>query len=395
MPVSTEQSGASSQGPLVVWRDPDGAEHRVDLAAAAGHVTIGRRSDSDVALTWDSEVSRLHAQVERVGTEWTVRDDGLSRNGTWVNGERISGPRRLLDGDIVRVGRTVLSVLARPHAVSTRGVTEAAAGPGVVVAPVVVRLCGPLVLQVEGRRLESELSGRMGRRLFAYLISRRGHAVRRDELTEILWPRDRPASPEAGLSVHFARLRRVLGEHAVIGRSEVRLDLGPDAFVDVEAAERWTDEARAKLAAGSPLAAIGPARAARAVLEAEFLPEFADDSWAVQRRLELEGLVPDLLEIEAEAALAVGGGELPAAEAAARALVEQRPYRESDHRLLMRAHAARGNLAEALLVYERLRQRLMEDLGIPPPAETRALYEQLLDDQRHRPEPTAGPLQGS
>jgi DNA-binding SARP family transcriptional activator len=397
MTNSTVQSGASLQGPLVAWRDPEGGEHRLDLSTAAEHVTIGRSAESDVALPWDPEVSRLHAQLERVGADWTVRDDGLSRNGTWVNGERIGGRRPLLDGDVVRVGRTVLSVrvFPRPGLLSTGGATGAAGGAGPFAARVMVRLCGPLLLQVDGRRLEGELSGRIGRRLFAYLISRRGHAVRRDELTEILWPRDRPASPEAGLSVHFARLRRVLGEHAVIGRSEVRLDLGPDAFVDVEAAERWTDEARAKLAAGLHMEAIGPARAARGVLEAEFLPEFADDNWAAQRRLELEGLVPDLLEIEAEAALALGGGELPAAEAAARALVEQRPYRESDHRLLMRAHAARGNLAEALLVYERLRRRLMEDLGIPPPAETRALYERLLADQRHAAEPTAGPLQGS
>jgi DNA-binding SARP family transcriptional activator len=246
------------------------------------------------------------------------------------------------------------------------------------------------MLRVDGRRLEGELSGRMGRRLFAFLVCSRGQPVRRDELTELLWPRSLPASPEAALSVHVARLRRVLGEHALAGRAEVRLDLGADAFVDVDAAEEWARDARAKLAAGQAAEAVGAARAAHGILAAEFLPEFADDEWVVQRRLDLESLVPELLEVEAEAALTLGGGELPAAEAAARALLERRPYRESDHRLLMRAHAAQGNLAEALLVYERLRRRLMDDLGIPPPAETRALYEQLLADQRHPPAPAAG-----
>jgi DNA-binding SARP family transcriptional activator len=378
MQASTPQPETSRPGPIVCWRDPEGAEQELDLTATPAQATIGRRDDNDVALPWDEEVSRVHALFERVGAEWTVRDDGLSRNGTWVNGERLAGSRRLLDGDVVRVGRTLLTVRGastRQDSRSTRGATSGLSAGG---SRVVVHLCGPLRLQVDGRRLEGELSGRLGRRLFAYLICKRGRPARRDELTEMLWPSNLPASPEAGLSVHFARLRRVLGEHAVVGRSEVSLDLGEDAFVDVEAAEHWAVEARARLAAGQFLEALGSARAARGVLAADFLPEFLDDDWVAQRRMELESLVPELLEIEAESALAIGGRELPAAEAAARALLERRPYRESDYRLLMRAHAARGNLAEALLVYEGLRRRLMDDLGIPPPAETRALYEQLL-----------------
>lgn len=95
-------------------------------------------------------------------------------------------------------------------------------------------------------------------------------------------------------------------------------------------------------------------------------------------RIELQDVIPQLLEIEAEAALGLGGGELPVAEAPAKALLALRPYRESDYRLLMRSYEASGNTAEALLVYERLRQRLIADLGVPPTAETRTLYERLL-----------------
>ena len=53
-------------------------------------------------------MSGLHAQLECLGSEWTIIDDGLSTNGTFVNGERVSGRTRLHDGDRVRVGRTVL-----------------------------------------------------------------------------------------------------------------------------------------------------------------------------------------------------------------------------------------------------------------------------------------------
>ena len=58
---------------------------------------------------WDTEVSRLHVELERLGDEWTVADDGLSRNGSFVNGQRISGRHRLRDGDVLRFGRTQIA----------------------------------------------------------------------------------------------------------------------------------------------------------------------------------------------------------------------------------------------------------------------------------------------
>nr|WP_221333129.1 FHA domain-containing protein [Nocardia transvalensis] len=72
-------------------------------------VTIGRSQQADLTLSWDAEVSRLHASVEYLGAHWTIVDDGLSRNGTFVNGERLVGRRRLAPGDRIRVGTSLLS----------------------------------------------------------------------------------------------------------------------------------------------------------------------------------------------------------------------------------------------------------------------------------------------
>jgi pSer/pThr/pTyr-binding forkhead associated (FHA) protein len=69
-------------------------------------VTIGRREQSDVPLPWDLEVSRAHALLEPVGEEWTLIDDGLSRNGSFVNGSRIHGRQRLHDRDRLCFGNT-------------------------------------------------------------------------------------------------------------------------------------------------------------------------------------------------------------------------------------------------------------------------------------------------
>jgi pSer/pThr/pTyr-binding forkhead associated (FHA) protein len=63
----------------------------------------------DLSLSWDTEVSGLHAELQGLGGEWMIVDDGLSTNGTYVNDQRINGRQRLRDGDRIRVGRTLLA----------------------------------------------------------------------------------------------------------------------------------------------------------------------------------------------------------------------------------------------------------------------------------------------
>lgn len=95
--------------PFLVLRDEAGAQRLVGLDTAPGRISIGRSPGNEIALPWDTEVSRLHAELECTAGEWTLADDGLSRNGTYLNGARISGRQRLRDGDVVRVGRTTIA----------------------------------------------------------------------------------------------------------------------------------------------------------------------------------------------------------------------------------------------------------------------------------------------
>jgi predicted component of type VI protein secretion system len=90
--------------PFLHWRDDCGRQLVLALRGARWRVTIGRSSASDVALTWDAKVSRTHALLERVAGGWTVVDDGLSRNGTFLNGSRLVGRQRLADGDRIDIG---------------------------------------------------------------------------------------------------------------------------------------------------------------------------------------------------------------------------------------------------------------------------------------------------
>ena len=55
-----------------------------------GHgLTIGRLPDNDLALVWDDEVSRRHAHIRRTANGWVLVDDS-SRNGSYLNGERVT-----------------------------------------------------------------------------------------------------------------------------------------------------------------------------------------------------------------------------------------------------------------------------------------------------------------
>ena len=101
---------AESRGaPFLLLRDDRGAQLIVALDASRGSMTLGRRPEADVPLAWDPEVSRLHAELQFKAGEWTLTDDGFSQNGTFVNGLRVHGRRRLTDGDLVRIGQTTLA----------------------------------------------------------------------------------------------------------------------------------------------------------------------------------------------------------------------------------------------------------------------------------------------
>jgi pSer/pThr/pTyr-binding forkhead associated (FHA) protein len=102
--IEAERAGR----PFLVLRDGDGLQRIVSIDEGASELWVGRGPSADVRLDWDEEVSALHAQIEVVRDECTLLDDGLSRNGSFVNEERVHGRRLLRDGDRLRIGRTAI-----------------------------------------------------------------------------------------------------------------------------------------------------------------------------------------------------------------------------------------------------------------------------------------------
>src|SRR4051812_40107814 len=95
----------------------------------------------------------------------------------------------------------------------------------------VVRLCGSLVVEISGRRLEGALPSRQGRLVFAYLVLHRGRPVGRDELIDALWPRRAPPSPDTLLTGLLSRLRGGLPAGVLQGRAHLSLRLPSDPWI--------------------------------------------------------------------------------------------------------------------------------------------------------------------
>jgi DNA-binding SARP family transcriptional activator len=230
---------------------------------------------------------------------------------------------------------------------------------------------------VAGRRIDRELPGRQGRLLFAYLAVNRDRVASRDELADALWPRGLPSAPDLALSALLSKLRRLLPDGALEGRSAIRLELGRRARVDVEAARDGIHRAEALIAAGDWYAAIGPTLVAHNISQRRFLPG-EEGAWIDERRLELEDIRVRALECTARRSLAIGGAEVAVAERTARRLIDLAPYRENGYALLMDAFERQGNIAEALRVYESLRGLLRDELGAAPSPTVQQIHQRLL-----------------
>ena len=246
-----------------------------------------------------------------------------------------------------------------------------------------IHLSGLITIEGEGAVLRPrDFPGQQGRAAFAFLVGHRGGPLSRGDLAEALWPEERPAAWDGALAALVSKVRALLGRVGLEGAEALRsvdgcyeLHLPRGTWVDHEVALDSIHEAEAALKAGEPAAAYGPSAVAHHIARRPFLPA-QDGRWFEERRDVLAAVLVRALECRAEVYL--WNREHSLAVEAAREVVRLRPFRETGHRLLMRAHAAGGNAAEALRVYEGCRELISRELGVPPSQETRALHAELL-----------------
>ncbi len=231
-------------------------------------------------------------------------------------------------------------------------------------------------------QLSERLRGKQVPLLLAYLVLNRGRHVSRDELIGALWPNQAPVSQDAALRTLLSRLRSSLGADTVAGRDEVILELPEPVWIDIEAAAAEVGRASDALERGDHRRAWALAQVPLNIATRGLLPG-AQADWLEPPRRELEEVHLLALEVIGRAGLAMGGTQLQSAERAARSLIETEAYRESGYVLLMEALAARGNVAEAMRVFEALRTLLRDELGTSPSPEAIAVHERLLRPHAH------------
>lgn len=233
-----------------------------------------------------------------------------------------------------------------------------------------MRLLGGLT--VEGVS-ERALGSRKARTLLKMLAVARGRAVAVGRICDVLWGDEQPARPADQVGVLVSRLRGVLGAER-IRRTDAGYALAAD-WLDVDELEGLSDAAAKALEEQR----VGAARAAAAsALALIWGPLLGDDDgeWVERERAALAPLVTRARRLAVEAAV-VSGDHAGAAVVGEQALVDD-PYDEVVLRAVMSAHLAARRPASALAAYARVRERLAEDLGVPPTAETESLHTRAL-----------------
>ena len=246
-----------------------------------------------------------------------------------------------------------------------------------------IYLAGRAAIEAAGAWIaEDAFPGRQGVVMFARLAIDRGQATSRESLAQTLWPSELPRAWESALNALASKLRSLLGRAGLDKGESIasafgcyQLNLPAGTWIDVEAAADAIHEAEGHLRAGDLRACWSSAQVAYHIARRSFLPG-EKVPWVEAQRERLGAVHARACECLAEAY--VWNGEPQIAVDIARELTEIQPYRETGYQLLMRAHAAAGNRAEALRVYERCRELISRELGVAPSAQTQSVHHDVL-----------------
>jgi predicted ATPase/DNA-binding SARP family transcriptional activator len=245
------------------------------------------------------------------------------------------------------------------------------------------RILGPVEVWEGGRSLP--LGGAKQRALLAILITQANQVVAADRLIALIWPGEPPDTAAHSLQVYVSELRKVLEpKHRAGTPYAVLMSQAPGYLIRVEGDgldlnrfQRMVDKARQSMSNGAPEAASEEFREALGIWRGPALADLAAQPFALSVAVRLNEAKLRALEDRIDADLALGRhadlvGELDS-------LVGQHPLRERFSRQLMLALYRSGRQAEASDVYQHVRERLVEELGMEPGAELQQMLKAILN----------------
>ena len=218
---------------------------------------------------------------------------------------------------------------------------------------------------------------------FVFLVAGRRGSITADHMATALWPDGgRPRAWDSAMSAILSKVRSLLQRR--LPRAEldisrrlgrVRLDLPTNTWVDIEVAASAIDEAEGHWRARRIQAAWAAANVAACIARDPVLAEH-ESAWLEAIRSRLCAITVRALRTLSDISLVNGEGDLAVLHA--QQLLELEPLRETSYSQLMRVYAALGDRGAALRVYARCRERLLDELGTSPSAETEAVYLSIL-----------------
>jgi YVTN family beta-propeller protein len=227
-------------------------------------------------------------------------------------------------------------------------------------------------MEVEAGDRLLDLGGSKQRGVLAMLVLRAGNVVSTDALIDGLWDERPPATAAKSLQVYVSRLRKSLGEDAIVTRSPGYLLAAVPEQVDLGRFERLVEEARRE----DPTDAAAKLKAALALWRGSALADVAEEPFAQAEIARLEEQRLAALEDRIDADLALGRHASVVAEL--EGLVHTHPYRERLRGQLMLALYRSGRQADALGAYRDARSALAEQLGLEPGHDLKGLERRIL-----------------
>jgi DNA-binding SARP family transcriptional activator len=274
---------------------------------------------------------------------------------------------------------------AQPAGNSRRRKADAAAGSPARAAVVQIRLLGQFrVLRGEEEIPLRAFGGRLPQQLLRLLAVRRGTLIPKDMIADALWPRRPPADPRGNIEVLVSRIRRALGDPALIrtGPGGYSLTEGRECRVDAEAFLAAAGDGR-RLLSDRPAQALACFRDALELWRGEPLAEDTYADWAQPDRRCLSLALTDVLDGASAAALACG--DPASAGTWAERATARDPLREASAMLAVRALDAGGDPAGALAAFDSFSGRLTDEAGLTPSTEALELRQRILHRQPATP----------
>ncbi|MFN8443794.1 MAG: BTAD domain-containing putative transcriptional regulator [Caldilineaceae bacterium] len=239
-------------------------------------------------------------------------------------------------------------------------------------------LLGPFQAILDGKPLQTLRSARI-QGVLAYLALEPGRKHARDVLAAHFWPDEPDEVAKQNLRQALYQLRQRLGDdHAetpflLLTRDSVEFNSTSDTQIDTALFQEALRQQRLQEAI--------------TLYQGELLTDLRSDSqqmeeWLIVQREQFHLLALEALQKLTEQQLTVGN--FVEAQQYARRQLTLEPWRESAHRQLMRALVATGERSAALTHYESCRQLLLDELGVEPDGETKALVARIREGERGR-----------